>query len=456
MSDDDPFSEEPDPEATVIRPSPGRKSRQSETAQATPAPAPAPAPGSAPTGKAVLAENLIEGGKSPLIAAATTILGIIKQLRNNPAVSDIAGLRNRVIRGMQNFETRARNFGCDADTVHTARYCLCTSLDEVVLLTPWGSGSLWAKQSLLSSFHNETWGGEKFFVILKQLQQTPGKHLPLLELMYLCIALGFQGKYRIMDHGATRLEQLNQGLYETIRGQRGEYETELSPHWRGEQASGERRSPLLLWIAGLAALGLLLALYMLLSYLLNGDSDIEYRRVAGIGRNVALNLDRAPVEIPEQKGWWVEFEVFLEEEIRRGILEVVQERDLFVIRVFNKGLFGSGSATVSEDYARLFERIGDAIERQVPGPVVVIGHSDNVPINTVAFPSNWHLSTARAAAVASSIAPSLSDPDRLTYEGRSDTEPVAGNDSTEGRASNRRVEITLRKIISITRIVPAE
>ena len=406
-----------------------------------------------PNGKVVLAENLIEGGKSPLIDAATSIIGIIKQLRNAPAVSDVGALRNRVVRAIQNFETRAKNFGCDIDTVFTARYCLCTSVDEVVLLTPWGSGSLWAKQSLLSSFHDETWGGEKFFAILKQIQQSPGKHLPLLELMYLLISLGFQGKYRIMEQGQARLERLNEGLYETIRGQRGEFESELSPNWRGEQVSDERRGTLLLWMAGLVALGLLLGIYMLLNYLLNGESDIEFRRVSEIGRNVALNLDRPPIEIPEQEGWWIEFEGFLEEEKRRGILEVVQEQDLFIIRVFNKGLFGSGKATVPESYRDLFERIGGAIERQVPGPVVVVGHSDNVPIRTAAFPSNWHLSTARAQAVADAIEPSLGDPERLTFEGRSDTEPVDSNDTPEGRAKNRRVEITLRKINQISRIV---
>jgi type VI secretion system protein ImpK len=62
----------------------------------------------------------------------------------------------------------------------------------------------------------------------------------------------------------------------------------------------------------------------------------------------------------------------------------------------------------------------------------------------VRFPSNWHLSQARAEAVALLIAPKLTDPARITPEGRSDQEPVAGNDTPEGRAANRRVEILLR------------
>ena len=77
------------------------------------------------------------------------------------------------------------------------------------------------------------------------------------------------------------------------------------------------------------------------------------------------------------------------------------------------------------------------------GQVLVTGHSDNRPIATLRYPSNWKLSQARAQEVADLLGATTGDAGRFTAEGRSDTEPVASNDSAAGRAKNRRVEITV-------------
>ena len=77
------------------------------------------------------------------------------------------------------------------------------------------------------------------------------------------------------------------------------------------------------------------------------------------------------------------------------------------------------------------------------GHVLVLGHTDNRPIRSVRYPSNWHLSQARADAAARLLLPRLGDPERLRTEGRADSEPVASNQTPEGRASNRRVEIVV-------------
>jgi len=89
----------------------------------------------------------------------------------------------------------------------------------------------------------------------------------------------------------------------------------------------------------------------------------------------------------------------------------------------------------------LFNRVAAALN-QVPGQVLVSGHTDNQPIRSLRFPSNWHLSKERAASVQRLLAASVK-PERLSAEGRADTEPVADNGSAEGRARNRRVEILL-------------
>jgi type VI secretion system protein ImpK len=77
--------------------------------------------------------------------------------------------------------------------------------------------------------------------------------------------------------------------------------------------------------------------------------------------------------------------------------------------------------------------------------VLVIGHSDNQPIRTVRFPSNFALSAARAEAARDAILRGLNDPARITFEGRADTEPVTSNATPEGREANRRIEVLLRR-----------
>ncbi|MFD2376571.1 OmpA family protein [Ottowia pentelensis] len=89
----------------------------------------------------------------------------------------------------------------------------------------------------------------------------------------------------------------------------------------------------------------------------------------------------------------------------------------------------------------MLERIAHALS-EVQGAVLITGHSDNVPIRSLRFPSNWQLSTARAEAVKAALAATVA-PQRMRAEGRADAEPVASNDTADGRAQNRRVDIVL-------------
>ena len=136
------------------------------------------------------------------------------------------------MREVQAFETRARALGVSNETILGARYCVCTALDETAAQTPWGGSGVWSRHSLLVTFHNETWGGEKFFQLLAKLAQNPQQHAHLLELMYYCLALGFEGRFRIVDNGRTQLETLKQRLLTILHQVRGEYERPLALHWQ--------------------------------------------------------------------------------------------------------------------------------------------------------------------------------------------------------------------------------
>ena len=106
------------------------------------------------------------------------------------------------------------------------------------------------------------------------------------------------------------------------------------------------------------------------------------------------------------------------------------------------GLFAPASASLLPERQALMERVGEALVR-VGGQVVVSGFTDDVPIRTLRFPSNWHLSDERARAVAELLVSRGLPAECVRSEGRAESDPVAPNDSPANRALNRRVEITL-------------
>ena len=133
---------------------------------------------------------------------------------------------------------------------------------------------------------------------------------------------------------------------------------------------------------------------------------------------------------------------FLKPEIDEGLVEVFGKGNTLVIRIAGSGMFGSGSDALVERFRGTIDRVAQALNDE-PGKVIVVGHSDNVPIRSSRFPSNMHLSLARAKTVMSSMANVIDDDSRLSAEGRADAEPIADNATREGRATNRRIEVVL-------------
>ena len=135
-----------------------------------------------------------------------------------------------------------------------------------MLNTPWGSTGVWDQRSLVSTFHQEVRAGERFFALLDQMKSSPGSFLPVLELMYLCLSLGFMGRYRLAPRGPGELEKLREDLYSIIMRQRQAAETELSPQWMGAVAPYKpARASLPVWVVGVVgmAVGTLIAAQLL-------------------------------------------------------------------------------------------------------------------------------------------------------------------------------------------------
>lgn len=420
MSQDDPFAAF-DPGATIVLPRPGGR----------PAKAAAEAPA---TWTDLPVEPAPSSGINPLVATANALLNLVPQLRATPQHPDPAGLRDSLGNQLRSFETRARSLGIAQEKIIAARYILCTFLDETAASTPWGGSGLWARNSLLVTFHNESWGGEKFFQLINKLAENPAQNRDLLELMYVCLSLGFEGRYRVIEGGRAQLDELRERLAQMIQNQAGAYEPALSPRWQGVASKSHPVLRLLpLWVFGAAAGVLLLGLFLFYSYRLNQASDPLFSQV------VALRAQAAPAPPPIALAK-PRLAHLLAAEIAGGLLEVRDEADRSVVILRGNNLFAPGSAQLTAQYQTLIPRISEALAK-LPGNVVITGHTDNVPTRSLQFPSNWHLSRARADSVLALLAARLGG--RLSAEGRADAEPVVANDSAENRARNRRVEITL-------------
>jgi type VI secretion system protein ImpK len=377
-------------------------------------------------------------GVNPLVAAANPLLDLVVPLRVMGSHPDVEGLRQQLVAAIRKFEADAKAAMFDFETVAAARYALCTFLDETISSTPWGAGGVWSSRSLLVAFHNEAFGGEKFFLILQRLCQDVRANLHVLELFYVCLALGLEGRYRVLEGGRGQLDVLRERLQQLIAKERGQFEADLSLRWRGAQASGAGLRRLVpLWIvAGVAVLGLL-ALHLGFSFALNRKSDPVYAALQRISVATATPAKASvPVQAPNRVAR------FLAADIERGLVGVTETADRSTITLHGDGVFASGRAEVVDAFEPLLARIGDAL-KTVPGKVLVIGHTDDVPSASAQFPSNWALSKARAASVVELLARRAGPPARYAVEGRGETEPLVPNTSAANRARNRRVVIIL-------------
>ncbi|MCP4284162.1 MAG: OmpA family protein, partial [Gammaproteobacteria bacterium] len=135
----------------------------------------------------------------------------------------------------------------------------------------------------------------------------------------------------------------------------------------------------------------------------------------------------------------------LKEEIEAGLVSVETEDTKIIVRIQEKGSFSSGSASLDTGFIAVMDRISVAVAKS-PGNVIVAGHTDNIPISTARFRSNWELSSARAVTVVHGLLknPDI-DPERVMVEGHADSRPLVPNDSSANRAINRRVELILER-----------
>ncbi len=392
--------------------------------------------------------DLVSVAADPMMRAASSLLLLLGRLRASLSHARAGQLMDQVAQAIQQFEREARASGAHADQVVAAKYALAATADDIVQNLPGDGGGVWTQYSMLVRFFSERTGGVKFFQELERAKQSPAVNRGLLELMHACLSLGFEGVYRASG-GAGALQGLRRDLYETIRRASPKLNDELSPHWRGQTiAVAGSRFQVPVWSIAAAAAAILFAVYLVLRNLLSGQAEalaLQMAAVHPVGEmTIARETAVAPPPAPKPRAstQLERIRSALADEIIAGKVSADQTATSIVVRIGSLVLFPSGGAKANDSFAPIAKKIAASLDKE-PGDIRIDGFTDGDPIKTVAFPSNFELSQARAKSVAAMLKPNLAKPDRVTATGKGADNPIAPNDTEANKSKNRRVEISI-------------
>ena len=440
---------------TVIRPSPGGSvgARPGGATGAAPggatyAPPPStPDPGRAPPpsrgaaapaaalGPSVAVDEFIARGDNPILSAAGPLLSLAVTISASAYQADIEALRARAVDAVKTFEEQCRQSSVDPDHVRIARFIICTFVDTAVFQTPWGGHDVWGSRSLLVLFERATDGGVKFFSILTELSKSPDRYLDVLELQYVCLALGFMGMYRGAPDGRAQVQSKQDDVYRLIRERRPGLGSTLALHWKGLSEPKGNAYKMLPWWVVLAAAALIVVGALIIMRTMLSDAAAPTRNLLAT-RGLEVNYQPVPPPAVPSR-----LKALLAPQESAGDVTVEEFGKRTIVTLRTPELFQSGSARVAPGHEALFQAIARALEA-VPGRIMIIGHTDDQPLRSFKYADNIELSRARAIAVAQLIQPLIANPSRVEWSGVGSTQPRFLPPSVpENRARNRRVEI---------------
>jgi type VI secretion system peptidoglycan-associated protein len=381
--------------------------------------------------------------RNPMVVAAAPVLALAAGMRSGRVQMALPQLHREATAAITAFDRAIAHY--PPEQRQRGKYALCGTIDDIVQNLPGQGGDTaeWARRSMVVTFFQENIGGDRFWQLLDDMLAKPAGFVDLIELYHACLAAGFEGRFRVMPDGKSRLQDIQNRAYAALQHTRTLSQTELSPHWKGEPAPLAKVgfwAPLML--AGAAALVALLVIYILLRVVLIQTGQPSLTALRTINPDTPLRLSRsaAPPPIPPPSGQLQTLQTFLAPEISQHLVTVTQDAANLRVRTTVGQLFRSGSDQLEPGRQALFERIGKAVQTQ-PGKVTIQGFTDSDKVSSVAFPDNFALSKARANAVAAIVKAQLTDGGRVTADGLGDTQALAPNTTPAGKAQNRRVEI---------------
>ncbi len=204
-----------------------------------------------------LINNLVIYG-SPLLNAAADLLGILVSIPRQSEPQNVDRFRQNLLEGVARFRQNGIHLEYHPSVIEKSCFVLCAAFDEAILYTHWGEKVRWENHSLLSKLFSERNGGEVFFQILDKACQQPGKLVDFIELQYVMLVLGFEGRYREHDEGI--LHEIKSDVYTIV----SDYRSESNLPIPRTPKLPEFKVPIQL--IGLKKLGIFMLLFVVIGY----------------------------------------------------------------------------------------------------------------------------------------------------------------------------------------------
>ncbi|KMK65228.1 type IVB secretion system protein IcmH/DotU [Puniceibacterium sp. IMCC21224] len=444
MNADDPFGLENDAGRTRIRPV--RRAAQ---------PAPRRA-GPAATGTPL---RTARASDNPLLNAYAALLGMAPELERATAPENPDVLRTRLLETLTQARDSAVSAGVPLSRADQGAWFVAALLDDIALNTPWGGHSGWPRMPLVVSMYGNVDAGERFFDLAEDLIRFPERDPQLLELVFLCLSLGFRGKHRINPGaGEAAIAQMRVQMNRLLRD-RDAADAPLAPHWKGVEAADESRGFIVpLWSIGLMAIALIMVVYVGLGIQLSNRGERLFTLASVLPPPERADIFRPIIETVEQPLLTADPLVFellplFAEAAPKDTASALTGREdvsiaIVVVQATNPEVFRSAKADLNAGYSPLIASVAQVIRDNAEfiGSVRVVGHTDSIPVQrSNPFRSNQGLSEARAKTIADMLVQAGVPAGLVASEGKAATEPIADNGTKPGRARNRRVEIILQK-----------
>lgn len=392
----------------------------------------------------------IGAGSNPVLAAAADVVTLFGRLRTGRIDIHAAPLRDYILREIDAFTQKAQAKGVSQGDIETARYALVATADDIVMTIPGCDPAYLQQYSLAAEMLKDRSAGIGFFARLDVAFAAPERCKYVLELMLICLHLGFEGKYRTAPNGPALLVRLRNEVYLRLRSVENRPAPQLSRIWKPVILQGKRAPHAMpLWFFGAVGGGMIVALFAMLSWILSSDSQAAQAAILQLNdpnARVLIEGESFEVYTPVFVDTQLErLEKLLAPEIKSGAVMIASKGDYIMIRVGDALQFGSGAADLASDVSDLAGRIGQALDQE-PGNIVVEGHSDNVPLSGAGrYKSNDDLSKARAETVRLVLVPFFADPSRLSVIGVGSNDPLDTSGTADANARNRRVEILIQQ-----------
>ncbi|AXF77597.1 type VI secretion system protein TssL, long form [Erwinia tracheiphila] len=374
----------------------------------------------------------VKAAENPLLEAVQPLLRVLSDMPGAMSSSEQPDVLKEILKNEINlFSVVCDEVEISWKKMAIVRYCICTALDEAALTTSWGAQWGWSQSNILNHFEGDNDGGNKFFLLVGRLSMNPHEYVDVLEILLRILGLGFEGRYSILEDGDRQLTKIRQRLLTIIQSTKDSMPAALSPHGQATRDKVKKERLIIpIRVTFLLTSVLVISTYIWCKYWLSRHEINLQQRIYAMQR---INIIKQPA-VPRLR-----LAILLKEEIKRELVSVDETQAQSKVVIRGDSIFLSGSEKVLPDMEPLLKRIAKEVHR-VNGKVVIVGHTDSIPVRTKAFPDNKTLSEKRAAWVARYFIAEGIEPKKIISEGVGDTQPVSSNKDNQGRAQNRRVE----------------